>query len=133
MVTFFYICFFKSDKMLRLIRTEQQHEDALARIYELMQLDLQPDTKASDEMEILSMLVKKYEDEYYPVPEPSPIEAIKYRIEQLNISDAELSEILGARSRKSEILSGKRKLSLSMIRALKERLNISADILIQLY
>ncbi|MFP9117720.1 helix-turn-helix domain-containing protein [Flavobacterium sp. RNTU_13] len=54
-------------------------------------------------------------------------------MEQLNISDAELSEILGARSRKSKILSGKRKLSLSMIRALKERLNISADILIQLY
>ncbi|MFL9844076.1 helix-turn-helix domain-containing protein [Flavobacterium rhizosphaerae] len=119
--------------MLRLIKNDAQHEDTLARIYELMQLDLQPDTEESDELEILSMLVKKYEDEHYPVPEPNPIEAIKYRMEQLNISDAELSEILGARSRKSEILSGKRKLSLSMIRALKERLNISADILIQLY
>jgi HTH-type transcriptional regulator/antitoxin HigA len=132
-VTFFYICFFKSDKMLRSIRTEQQHEDTPARIYELMQLDLQPDTEESDELEILSMLAKKYEDEHYPVPEPTLLEAIKYRMEQLNISDAELSEILGARSRKSEILSGKRKLSLSMIRVLKERLNISADILIQLY
>lgn len=119
--------------MLRLIKNNSQYEDTLARIYELMQLDLQADTEESDELEILSMLVKKYEDEYYPVPEPSPLEAIKYRMEQLNISDAELSTILGARSRKSEILSGKRKLSLAMIRALKERLNISADILIQIY
>jgi HTH-type transcriptional regulator / antitoxin HigA len=119
--------------MLRLIKNDSQYEDTLARIYELMQLDLQADTEESDELEILSMLVKKYEDEHYPVPEPSPVEAIKYRMEQLNISDAELSEILGARSRKSEILSGKRKLSLAMIRALKERLNISADILIQIY
>jgi HTH-type transcriptional regulator/antitoxin HigA len=117
--------------MLRLIRTKQQHEDMLARIYELMQLDLQPDTEESDELEIRSMLVKKYEDEHYPIPEPTPVEAIKYRMEQMNLTVAELSEILGARSRKSEILSGKRKLSLSMIRALKERLNISADILIQ--
>jgi len=105
----------------------------LARIYELMQLDLQPDTEESDELEIRSMLVKKYEDEHYPIPEPTPLEIIRYKMEQLNISDAELSKILGARSRKSEILSGKRKLSLSMIRALKDRLNISADILIQLY
>ncbi|MFL9844053.1 helix-turn-helix domain-containing protein [Flavobacterium rhizosphaerae] len=119
--------------MLRLIKNDAQHEDTLSRIYELMQLDLQPDTEESDELEILSMLVKKYEDEHYLVPEPTPLEAIKYRMEQMNISDAELSEILGARSRKSEILSGKRKLSLSMIRALKEKLNISADILIQLY
>ncbi|HLT42256.1 MAG TPA: hypothetical protein VKZ95_06080 [Sphingobacteriaceae bacterium] len=119
--------------MLRLIKNDAQYEDTLARIYELMQLDLQPDTNESDELEILSMLVKKFEDENYPVPEPTPLEAIKYRMEQMNISDAELSKILGARSRKSEILSGKRKLSLSMIRALKERLNISADILIQLY
>ncbi|KGO85994.1 XRE family transcriptional regulator [Flavobacterium rivuli WB 3.3-2 = DSM 21788] len=119
--------------MLKLIKTEVQYEDTLARVYELMQLDLQPDTKESDELEILSMLVKKYEEEHYPVPEPTPLEAIKYKMEQMKISDAELSEILGARSRKSEILSGKRKLSLSMIRALKERLNISADILIQLY
>jgi HTH-type transcriptional regulator/antitoxin HigA len=119
--------------MLRLIKNEVQYEDTLARVYELMQLDLQPDTKESDELEILSMLIKKYEEEHYPVPEPTPLEAIKYKMEQMNISDAELSEILGARSRKSEILSGKRKLSLSMIRALKEKLNISADILIQLY
>lgn len=68
MVTFF-IFVFKLDKMLRLIRTEEQHEDTLARIYELMQLDLQPDSEESDEMEILSMLVKKYENEHYPVPD----------------------------------------------------------------
>ena len=116
-----------------MIRTEELFEHTLARIYELMQLDLQPDSEESDELEILSMLVKRYEDERYPIPEPTPVDAIKYRMKQMNLTDAELSEILGARSRKSEILSGKRKLSLSMIRALKEKLNISADILIQLY
>jgi HTH-type transcriptional regulator/antitoxin HigA len=76
--------------------------------------------------------LKKYEDEHYPVPEPSIVEAIKYGMGQLNSSDAELSEVLGARSRKSEILSGKRKLSPAMRSALKERPDISADILIQI-
>jgi len=87
-----------------------QYEDNLARVYELMQLDLQPDTKESDELEILSMLVKKYEEEHYPVPKPTPLEAIKYKMELMNISDTELSEILGARSRKSEILSCKKEI-----------------------
>jgi HTH-type transcriptional regulator/antitoxin HigA len=63
--------------MLRLIKTDVQYENTLARVYELMQLDLQPDTEESDELEILSMLVKKYEDEHYPIPEPTPVEAIK--------------------------------------------------------
>jgi HTH-type transcriptional regulator/antitoxin HigA len=97
--------------MLQLIKNDSKHEDTLARINELMQLDLQPDTEESDELEILSMLVKKYEDEHYPIPEPTPVEAIKYRMDQMNLTDAELSEILGARSRKSEILSGNRNLA----------------------
>ncbi len=67
------------------------------------------------------------------MPKPSPLEAIKFRIEQMNMSEAELSDILGARSRKSEILSGKRKLSLAMIRKLNEILHIPAEVLIQDY
>ena len=70
---------------------------------------------------------------FIPVPKPNPIEAIKFRLEQMGISEAELSEILGNRSRKSEILSGKRKLNLSMIRKLSERLHIPAEVLIQAY
>jgi len=103
------------------------------RVYALLQKDLKPDSKESDELEILSILVKAYENKHYPVAQPSPLEAIRFRLEQMNMSEADLSEILGARSRKSEILSGKRKLSLSMIRKLKEKLNIPAEVLIQAY
>lgn len=119
--------------MLRPIKNEQQHEDALERVYTLMQKDIKPDSKESDDLEILSILIKEYEDKYYPIPQPNPLEAIKFRLEQMNMSEADLSEILGARSRKSEILSGKRKLSLSMIRRLTEKLNIPAEVLIQAY
>ena len=98
-----------------------------------MQNDVKIDSKESDELEILSMLVEKYEKEHYPIPAPNPIEAIKFRLEQMNTSESDLSDILGARSRKSEILSGKRKLSLSMIRKLTEKLNIPAEVLIQAY
>ncbi|MBP7556585.1 MAG: transcriptional regulator [Chitinophagaceae bacterium] len=85
-----------------------------------MQADIKPDSRESDELEVLSILIKEYENEHFPVPQPNPVEAIKFRLEQLNISGAELSEILGYRSRKSEILSGKRKLSLAKIRKLTE-------------
>jgi HTH-type transcriptional regulator/antitoxin HigA len=98
-----------------------------------MQEDIQPDSKESDELEVISILVKEYENVHYPIPQPNPLEAIKFRLAQLNMSEADLSEILGARSRKSEILSGKRKLSLSMIRKLTEKLNIPAEVLIQAY
>ena len=119
--------------MLRPIKNNVQYEDALARVYELMQKDLKPESKESDELEVLSILVKEYELEHYPVSKPSPLEAIKFRLEQMGMSEAELSHILGYRSRKSEILSGKRKLSLTMIRKLNEVLHIPADVLIQAY
>ena len=119
--------------MLKPIRTEAQYEEALERIYELMQLDLEPGTEGGDELEILSLLVKEYEHEHYPVPKPHPIEAIKFRLDQLGLSESELTRILGSRSRKSEILSGQRKLSLEMIRQLNRELKISAEVLIQVY
>jgi HTH-type transcriptional regulator/antitoxin HigA len=119
--------------MLKPIRNNAQYEDALARVYALMQKDLKPESKDSDELEILSILIKEYEQEHYPVPNPSPLEAIKFRLEQMGMSEAELSDILGYRSRKSEILSGKRKLSLAMIRKLNEILHIPAEVLIQAY
>ena len=119
--------------MLKPIRNDDQYEEALARVYSLMQKNIRPDTAASDELEILSILIKEYEHEHYPVPRPNPLEAIKFRLDQMNMSEAELSEILGYRSRKSEILSGKRKLSLSMIRKIADQLHIPAEVLIQAY
>lgn len=119
--------------MLKPIKNNRQYEDALARVYTLMQKDLRPDSKDSDELEILSILIKEYENKHFPMPAPNPIEAIKFRLDQMNISEADLSDILGYRSRKSEILSGKRKLSLAMIRKLNEALHIPAEVLIQAY
>jgi HTH-type transcriptional regulator / antitoxin HigA len=98
-----------------------------------MQKDIKAGSKESDELEILVILVKEYENEDFPIPKPNPIEAIRFRLEQMNMSEVELSEILGNRSRKSEILSGKRKLSLKMIRKLNETLHIPAEVLIQPY
>jgi HTH-type transcriptional regulator/antitoxin HigA len=119
--------------MLKPIKSEVEYNDALARAYELMQTDLKEGSEASDEMEILSLLIKEYELVHYPIAYPNPIEAIKFRMEQMNLSENELSNLLGTRSRKSEILSGKRKLSLSMIRKLTDILHIPAEVLIQAY
>ena len=119
--------------MLRPIKNDRQYENALARAYDLMQKNLRPNSKDSDELEVLSILIKEYEGEHFPVPKPNPIEAIRFRLDQMNMSEAELSEVLWYRSRKSEILSGKRKLSLAMIRKLNEVLHIPAEVLIQAY
>lgn len=119
--------------MLKPIKTEEEYDNALARIYELMQTNVLEGSTDSDELEVLSILVKEYELIHYPVPYPNPIEAIKFRMEQMNLTENELSDILGNRSHKSEILSGKRKLSLSMIRKLTKTLKIPAEVLIQAY
>jgi len=119
--------------MLKPIKTEEEYDDSLARVYELMQTNIKEGSADSDELEVLSLLVKEYELVHYPVAYPNPLDAIKFRMEQMNLSENELSIILGNRSRKSEILSGKRKLSLSMIRKLTEILKIPAQVLIQAY
>ncbi|EHQ25085.1 putative transcription regulator with HTH domain [Mucilaginibacter paludis DSM 18603] len=98
-----------------------------------MQTDIQEGSTASDDLEVISILIKEYELVYHPIPSPNPLEAIKFRLDQMGISEKELGDILGYRSRKSEILSGKRKLSLAMIRKLNEVLHISALVLIQAY
>ena len=115
------------------IKTKKDYEAALARVYELMQKNLKANSKQSDEFEILFTLVEIYEEKHYPIPPPHPIEAIKFRMEQGAIDDKELTKLLGGRSRKSEILSGKRKLSLNMIRALHEKLKIPVESLINAY
>ena len=119
--------------MLKPIKTEKEYDNALAHVYELMQADIVEGSAISDELEILSLLIKEYEFVHYPVSYPNPIEAIKFRMEQMNLSENELSELLGTRSRKSEVLSGKRKLSLTMIRKLTDVLHIPANVLIQAY
>ena len=119
--------------MLKPIKTNQECEQALELVYNLMQKNIKPNSKESDELEILSILIKEYESNVYKLPKANPIAAIKFRLEQKNMSEKDLATVLGYRSRKSEILSGKRKLSLSMIRKLNEVLNIPASSLIQAY
>ncbi|MFD0748506.1 type II toxin-antitoxin system HigA family antitoxin [Mucilaginibacter calamicampi] len=119
--------------MLKLIKNEEQYNEALMQVYQLMQNDVKEGTSASDELEILSILIKEYENVHHAIPNPNPLDAIKFRLDQLNMSETELSSILGNRSRKSEILSGKRKLSLAMIRKLNQILHIPAEVLIQAY
>ena len=119
--------------MLKPIKTNKEYEAALQRVYELMQKDIKPGSKHSDELEVLSILVEFYEKKHYPIPPPHPIEAIKFRLEQMGTDEKALTSILGGRSRKSEILSGRRKLSLSMIRELHDKLHIPAETLITAY
>jgi HTH-type transcriptional regulator/antitoxin HigA len=119
--------------MLKPIKTESQYDDALARVYELMQKDIKENSAIADELEVLTILVKEYELKHYPMSSPNPLDAIKFRLDQLGLSEKQLADILGYRSRKSEILSGKRKLSLAMIRKLNEILQIPAAVLIKSY
>ena len=119
--------------MLKPIKTETDYENALERAGALMQKDIKEGSKLSDELEVLSILIEAYEKEHYPIAPPHPVEAIRFRLEQSDINEKDLDKILGGRSRKSEILSGKRKLSLNMIRTLHKELHIPAETLIEAY
>ena len=116
---------------LKPIKTEQDYNQVLERLEEIF--DAEPNTKEGDELEILGILIEKYENEKFPIELPDPIEAIKFRMEQLNYSQNDLTEVIGLKSRASEILNKKRKLSLEMIRKLSEKLHIPSEVLIQPY
>ena len=116
---------------LKPIKTEQDYNQVLERLEEIF--DAEPNTKEGDELEILGILNEKYENEKFPIELPDPIEAIKFRMEQLNYSQNVLAEVIGLKSRASEILNKKRKLSLEMIRKLSEKLHIPSEVLIQPY
>ncbi|NOZ35376.1 MAG: transcriptional regulator [Chlorobi bacterium] len=113
------------------IKTEKDYEKALERLEQIF--DAKQGTKEGDELEILSILIEKYEDEHFPIDLPDPIEAIKFRMEQLGMKQNDLTEVIGFKSRVSEILNKKRKLTLEMIRNLNEDLSIPTNVLIQKY
>lgn len=113
------------------IRTDIDHQKALNRIDALF--DAAPDTPEGDELEILIELVNAYEEAHFPIEAPDPIEAIKFRMEQQGMTDADLVPYLGQRSRVSEVLNRKRKLSLQMIRKLHSGLNIPLESLVAEY
>ena len=119
--------------MIKAIKNKTQHKKAVARIAELLHMNPPVSSDEYNELEVLSILVESYESMNFPIEKPDPIEAIKFRMEQMQIDATQLARILGSKSRASEILSKKRKLSLAMIRALSENLNIPAELLIQAY
>jgi HTH-type transcriptional regulator/antitoxin HigA len=113
------------------IRTKKDYEQALDRLEVIF--DSKKGTDKGDELEILSMLIENYENEKFPVGFPDPVEAIKFRMEQLGYNQTDLANVVGLKSRASEILNRKRKLSLEMIRQIHDRLNIPTEVLIQAY
>ena len=113
----------------RLIKTEQDYYAALARIEQLM--DAKPGTEKIDELELLTALVEIYEDKHYPIHQPDSVAAIRFRMEQLGLSQKDLVPFIGSKSRVSEVLNHKRPLSLTMMRSLHKKLGISAEVLLQ--
>ena len=113
------------------IKTEKDYDKALERLEEIF--DAKAGSAEGDELEVLGILIDQYENDHFPISLPDPIEAIKFRMEQMGYNQTDLANIVGLKSRASEILNRKRKLSLEMIRQLHERLNIPTDVLIQTY
>ena len=110
------------------IKTARDYERALGRLEQLM--DAKPGTKAGDELDVLTTLVEAYEAKHHPIYPPDPIEAIKFRMDQLGMTRKELETVLGSRGRVSEILTRKRTLSLEMIRRLHRKMHIPLESLI---
>lgn len=114
------------------IHTEQGYQQALKRVDELMDADF--GTKEGDELEVLSILVDAYEEKLFPIEEPDPIEAIKFRMEQAGLTNKDLERVMHSRrGRVSEVLNKRRPLTLDMIRKLNRGMHIPSEVLIQEY
>ena len=113
------------------IRNEKDYQNALNRLEDIF--DAKKGTEEGDELEILSILIDRYENDQFPIGMPDPIEAIKFRMEQMGMKQKDLAEVVGFKSRVSEILNKKRKLTLDMIRKLNTTLHIPTEVLIHDY
>jgi len=116
--------------MLKLIKTEDEYQSSLETLTALMDRDPSPGTPEANKLELLAFLIKSYEESKYPIAAPSPIEAIQFRIEQQELTHRDLIPYLGSRSKVSEVLAGKRELTLSMIKALNKGLGIPLESLV---
>jgi HTH-type transcriptional regulator / antitoxin HigA len=121
------------DMKTKILKSEQEYNEACERIYALINSTenaIEPNTPEGEETELLSLLVEKYEQEHYPVEAPNPIEAIKFRMEQMNLKQADVAPLFGGKTRVSEVLHGKRPLTLKMITLLNRYLGIPLESLI---
>jgi HTH-type transcriptional regulator/antitoxin HigA len=110
------------------VRTSKDHKAALAKVEHLW--EAKPGTPEHDRLEVLVKLIEAYEAQHHPIPPPDPVQAILFRMDQLDLDRKDLEALIGSRARVSEVLSGRRSLSLGMIRRLHRRLGIPAEILI---
>ena len=115
--------------LAKVIKNDREHEAALERIEAIM--DAAPNTPEGDELELLTTLVESYEGKQSPIDLPDPIEAIRFRMEQAGLKQQDLVPYIGSRSKVSEVLAGKRSLSLKMVRALHAQMGIPAEVLLQ--
>lgn len=115
---------------VRALRTEAEYESALAVIRPLIETDPAPDSEEGAHLEGLVLLIEAYEQVHYPIPEAKPLEVLKFMMEQNDRTQADLGRLLNSRSRASEILNGKRELSLDHIRLLAREWHIPAGALI---
>ena len=116
---------------LRLIKTESDYTQALKRLEIIF--DAETGTEESDEADVLAVLIDAYENKHYHIGTPDPIEAIKIRMEEMQLKQNDLIDELGGKNRVSEILNRKRKLTVEMIRKLTARLYLSPELLINDY
>lgn len=116
---------------LKLLKTDKDYRKALKRLDEIF--NAKTGTPESDEADVLGLLVDEYEKKYFPIDAPDPIEAIKIRMEEMDLKQKDLIGIIGGKSRVSEILNRKKKLTVEMVRSLAARLNLSAQLLITDY
>ena len=117
----------------RVIKTEKDYKAAIARIYELMNseaVQIEPGSSKGDELELLSILVERYEDEQFPKRAPDPVDAIKFRMDQMGLKQKDIAPLFGGETRASEVLNGKRHLTLKMIAMLTRYLDIPLESLI---
>ncbi len=117
----------------KILKTEEEYNEACERIYFLMNSfedAIEPNSPEGEEMELLSLLIEKYEQENYRMKAPSPIEAIKFRMEQMNLKQADVAPLFGGKTRVSEVLNGRRALTLKMITLLNRYLGIPLESLI---
>lgn len=113
------------------IRTEKDYENALKRLEIIFNAPI--NSIEGDEAEILSLLIENYENKVYPIEAPDPIEAIKIRMEEMNLKQKDLVGLIGGKSRVSEVLNRKKRLTVDMIRELEKKLSISATVLVSNY
>ena len=117
------------ENTIRPIRSEAAYEAVLARVEVLMETERSE--AEDDEFEVLFTLIELYEDQHFPMDLPDPLQAMRFRMEQLGKTQSDLAPIFGSRAKASEVLSGKRPLTLKMVRALHEHLGIPAEVLIR--